>query len=338
VTGAILEEVLAAREELAGVAPDRLYDRLERNDAELQVALRALGDSPDDGLEVVAVLWPYWVARSRLREGRAWIDEFLAGSSSTAPSSCRAKSLYGAGMIAFLLGEIAVAEGRLNECLLLARDIGEGGIEADALVSLARVAMLQRDHVAMEERSLESARAAHRTGDERRYATALHHQAEALRRQHRYDEAEPLYREAIERHDALGDRRSIALELHNYGRLARATGDARLAADRFRESLAGADTIKHERLVAYCLLGLANLAASGGDLGTACRLIGAADARIASVGAALEPEYAGERDEMVVRAREVLGAERSAHELDAGAALGFADSVSLGLSADILAV
>ena len=328
-TGTILDEVLEARGELASVAPDRLYDRFERQGAELQEALEALGDCPDYGLEVAAVLWPYWVARGQLREGRAWLDGFLARSSSAAPSTCRAKCLYGAGMIAFLLGEVAVAEARLNECLLLARDIGDGGIESDALVSFARVAMFQRDHAVMEERSLESARAALRSGDERRYATALHHQAEALRRQRRYDEAEPLYLEAIKRHDALGDRRSVALEFHNYGRLAQATGDASLAAGRFRESLASAGMLKHERLVAYCLLGLANLAASGGDFGCACRLIGAADARIASVGAALEPEYAGERDEVVVRAREVLGDGLSARELDAGMALGFAGSVSL---------
>ncbi len=331
----LVDEIVAAREELASVAPDQWYDRLERDDEQLQASLRALREAdPERGLEVVAILWPFWVARGRLFEGRAWLDDFLVRADALRQPAHRAKALYGAGVLAFLQGESTAASERLRESLTLARGLGDRGLEADALVSLARVAMFERDPVAMEARARESAEAARAGDDERKYATALHHVAEALRRQGRYDEADPLYREAIERHRSVGDRRSVALELHNLGRLERLTGDRLSAAGRFRESLALAGELRHERLVAYCLLGLANLAADDGDLVRACELIGAADARLAAVGAALEPEYADDREETLKRAAASLGEGESARAYGAGRGLAYDESVRLGATPD----
>jgi tetratricopeptide (TPR) repeat protein len=264
-------------------------------------------------------VWPYWVARGRLDEGRGWLAQLLARTDDDSPH--RPKALYGAGVIASLKGDAEAARRLLGEALAAA---GDRELRADCLVSLARVAMLERDPVTMERRARESAEAARAVGDERRYATALHHVGEALRRQRRYDEAAPLFREAIERHRALADRRSVALELHNLGRLTRQTGDAVAAAGLFRESLALAVDVGHERLVAYCLLGLATIAAEEGELARAATLVGAADARLAAVGAALEPEYVDERAETLRRAR--------AYERDraAGFALGLEESARLG--------
>jgi tetratricopeptide (TPR) repeat protein len=304
VTNALADEILADREVLGGVAPDEWYDRLEREDDALQASLRGLRDAdPERGLEIAGLLWAYWVARGRLDEGSRWLGELLDRTDPAQRTAARGKALYGAGVIAFLQGRSEDAEQRLRESLVLARALADGALEADALVSLARVAMFERDAVGMETRARESAAAARLAGDERRYATALHHVAEGLRRQGRYDEADPLFLDAIERHRGLGDRRSVALELHNFGRLARATGEPDLADERFRESLRIAEEVKHDRLVAYCHLGLANLAADAGDVEGARGLIAVADARLASVGAALEPEYADEREAILRRAQ-----------------------------------
>src|SRR5262245_17571114 len=146
VTNTLADEILAARDTLGGVAPDEWYDRLEREDDALQASLRGLRDGDSEkGLEVAGVLWAYWVARGRLEEGRAWLDDFLARTDAARRTALRAKALYGAGVIAFLQGRTPDAEARLRESLALARALGDKHVEADALVSLARVAMFERD-------------------------------------------------------------------------------------------------------------------------------------------------------------------------------------------------
>jgi tetratricopeptide (TPR) repeat protein len=334
-TGTLVDEIIAARSAFESVSPDAWYDRLERESDELQAALRRLCETDvQAGLELAGIIWPYWVARGRLAEGRSWLTDVLARTAAEPRTPERTNALYGAAVVAFLQGESDLARRLLLETLAAARGLGSHKTEADALIGLARIAMSERDPLAMEERALESAEAARSGGDERRYATALHHVAEALRRQGRHDEALPFYRDAIERHRALGDRRSVALELHNLGRLARLTGDPGSAARRFRESLVLAAELKHERLVAYCLLGLAMLAADDGDIRRAVGLVGAADARLAAVGAALEPEYADEREKMLKRGERALEGHECAVEHAAGSALGLEESVQAGLEGD----
>jgi len=233
----------------------------------------------------------------------------------------RTKALYGAAILAFLQGDADDARRLLAQSLSDARELGERTLEADALIGLARVAIVDRDPVEMERRARESSEAARAASDERRLGTALHHVAEALRRQGRYDEALPFYRDAIERHRALGDRRSVALELHNLGHTARQTGEREAAADRFRESLALAAELKHERLVGYCLLDFAGLAVDDGHPARAARLVGASDALFAAIGAALDPEYREERELVHAAAQQALGLEEYRRESEEGAAL-----------------
>lgn len=322
------DEILAARSQIQGVSPDAWFDRLQAEHDQLQAELRWLHETDlRRGLELAGVLWPYWVARGRLVEGRGWLDEFLAHTAAEPRTAHRAEALHGAGILAFLQGEGERARRLLNETLLAACELGDGALEADALIGLARVAMIDREPLTMERRARESAEVARAVSDERRFATALHHVAEALRRQGRDREALPIYRDAIERHRALGDRRSVALELHNLGRAARRTDGAQVAAERFRESLEIAAELNHERLVGYCLLGLANLAAEEGNSIRAVRLIAASDSLFAAIGAERDPEYSDEREHVLSGAESALGDVRSAGEYEAGSALGVEQSV-----------
>jgi tetratricopeptide (TPR) repeat protein len=317
----LADEIIAAADELDSVSPDAWYDRLDDEHAGLQRELSRLEEQdPERGLHLASLLWPYWVARGRLEEGRRWLGELLARTPAQPRTRSRAKALYGAGMIAFLEGNRDAARALIDDSLDGARELGDSRLEADALVGLARVAIADRDPVAMERLARESAEAARAAPDERKHATALHHVAEALRRQGRYDDAVPYYLDAIERSRKLGDRRSVALELHNLGRVSVRTGDRDAAAERFRESLAIAVEIKHERLVGYCLLDFADLAAADGEFTRAARLIGASDSLFAAVGAALDPEYVDDRErtrEEVVQALE----EGFEAEYEAGKAL-----------------
>ena len=318
---AFADEVIAARAELEGVSPDAWYDRLAAEHDRLGTEIeRLLDQDPDRGLLVASIVWPYWVARGHLTEGRSRLTGLLARADQ-ARSIDRTKALYGAGMLAFLQGDAEDARPLLEQSLIEARELNDRLLESDALIGLARVAIVEQNPVLMERHARESAAAAQAGSDERRLATALHHVAEALRRQGRYDEALPVYRDAIERHGSLEDRRSVALEQHNLGHAARQLGDHETAAEHARESLAIAVDIKHERLVGYCLLDFAGLAVADGQAERAAQLVGASDTLFATINAALDPEYRDERDTVREWAERTLGPETFAREYSAGAAL-----------------
>jgi tetratricopeptide (TPR) repeat protein len=317
----LADEIVAARTELEGVSPDAWYERLAAEHEQLRTDLGALRDGDAErGLLVAGIVWPYWVARGHLAEGRAWLSELLVRTPARPSTFERTRALYGAGVLAFLQGDADGARPLLEESLGGARELGDHRLEADALIGLARVAIVERDPVRMEERARESARAAELGSDERRLATAVHHVAEGLRRQQRFEEALPVYRDAIERHGSLGDRRSVALELHNLGHATRQLGDSATAAERFRESLALAVEVKHERLVGYCLLDFAGLAVKEGRADRAAWLVGASDALFAAIGAAHDPEYDEERESARSAAERVLGGEAFEREYEAGSA------------------
>jgi tetratricopeptide (TPR) repeat protein len=319
---AFADEIIAARSELESVSPDAWYERLAAEHEQLQSDLGWLRERDvARGLRLAGVIWPYWVARGHLAEGRTWLTELLARTPAAPRTFDRTKALYGAAILAFLQGDAGDARRLLDESLTGARELGERTLEADALIGWARVAIVDRDPVEMERRARESADAARAGPDERRLGTALHHVAEALRRQGRYDEAIPFYRDAIDLHRALGDRRSVALELHNLGHTARQTGHREAAVEGIRESLALAAELKHERLVGYCLLDFASLAADEGRPARATRLVGASDALFAAIGAALDPEYREERELVQAAAEQALGPEVYGREYEAGAAL-----------------
>jgi tetratricopeptide (TPR) repeat protein len=319
---ALVDEIVAARSELEGVSPDAWYERLAAEHDRLAADLGVLRDRDAvRGLMVAGIVWPYWVARGHLAEGRAWLTELLAATPDRPPTFERTKALYGAGVLGFLQGDAAGARPLLEASLAGARALGDHRLEADALIGLARVAIVERDPARMEERARESARAAELGSDERRLATAVHHVAEGLRRQGRFEESLPVYRDAIERSGSLGDRRSVALELHNLGHAARQLGDSATAAERFRESLALAVEVKHERLVGYCLLDFAGLAVDDGRADRAAWLIGASDALFEAIGAAHDPEYDEERELARSAAERTLGTEAFEREYEAGSAV-----------------
>jgi hypothetical protein len=106
-------------------------------------------------------------------------------------TAARAKALYGAGTLASSQGDREPSLRLQTESLAIAREVGDLGLEADALVGLARVAELDGDGIMMEQnaqRSLEAARAA---GDPLRIAAALHLVEEAKRRQGGHEEPSP---------------------------------------------------------------------------------------------------------------------------------------------------
>ena len=177
-------EIVAAEAELKGPKPDAWFDRLDAEQAALHEALAwTLEHDQDLGLRLAAAVWPYWFARGRSAFGREWLAKVLAATEWGDRTAARAKVLYGAGLIASSRGDREPSLRLQTESLAIARELGDQGLEADALIGLARVAELDGDGIMMEQnaqRSLEAARAA---ADPQRVAAALRLLEQAKHRQ-----------------------------------------------------------------------------------------------------------------------------------------------------------
>ncbi|MDQ6722427.1 MAG: tetratricopeptide repeat protein [Candidatus Dormibacteraeota bacterium] len=334
-SASLTAEIVAVEADLRGPSPEAWFARLDLEADPLEQALGwSLEHDHEQGLRLAGAVWPYWLARGQLDSGRRWLAQLLAASEWGERTEARAKALYGAGTLAFIQGDREPSLRLHTESLAIARELQDQALEADALIGLARVAVLDSDGLIMEQRAQASLEAARAAGDQQRVATALHHVVEAVRRQGRYAEALPLYHQSLEAHRALGDERGVALEMHNLGNVARLTGDTVTADARLRESLQLAAQLKSVRLIGYCLLGLAHLAGERGDWHRAARLLGASAATFQRVGASLDPDYIGDREKTLTAAQAVLGADSCAAEVAAGGDLEQEAAVREGLSTD----
>ena len=64
-----------------------------------------------DGLRLAVALWPFWLLRGFLSEGRAWLERALAANAGEGPAA-RARALACAGHAAWLQGDARCARVR----------------------------------------------------------------------------------------------------------------------------------------------------------------------------------------------------------------------------------
>ncbi len=217
-------EVLAAESDLRGPSPDAWFERLDAERQRLDDALaRLLENDHELGLCLSGAVWPFWLARGLVDDGRDWFDRLLAASDSEQRTAGRAKALYGAGTLAFIQGDRETALPLHTESLAIARELADPLLEADALIGLARVALLDGDARVMEQRARASLEAVRAAGDQKRSATALHHVVEALRRQR--PGAAERFHESLELAAELKNARLIAYCLLGLAHVAASRGE-----------------------------------------------------------------------------------------------------------------
>jgi len=82
-----------------------------------------------------AVLW-FWFWDGRRSEGRQWAEAALAAAEGQAPGLSRAKALYTAGVLTWMLGDLGAARARLLASVELQRQSGGGPGLGHALMAL----------------------------------------------------------------------------------------------------------------------------------------------------------------------------------------------------------
>jgi predicted ATPase/DNA-binding CsgD family transcriptional regulator len=136
-----------AEPELTGPDQAAWLRRLEADHDNLRAALRYSIDSGqgEPALRLASSLWPFWLARGYLTEGRRWLEEALAVDG-WFPATLRARALNGAGVLADYQGDYAPATALYGESLTLYRETGDERGVANALCGIAHVARTTGDY------------------------------------------------------------------------------------------------------------------------------------------------------------------------------------------------
>jgi hypothetical protein len=125
-----------AEPELTGPGQGRWLERLERELDNLRAALAWCCDDSDrateevtatgveTGLRLAGALFWFWFYRDRDREGLGWLERALARGEAAAPT-LRAKALFGAGVLACGVMDLAHSNALLAQSVALSRAIGD---------------------------------------------------------------------------------------------------------------------------------------------------------------------------------------------------------------------
>jgi len=269
-----------AEGELTGPDQARWLIRLEAEHDNFRAALSwalAEGKDAESGVRLAAALWPFWLARGYLSEGRGWLESAVSRSGS-APARARAKALTGAGWLANFQGEYGAAKALIEEGLALYRELGDKEGIALSIVMLGSVAVMgQRDDIPVEALIEEGALLRPEVEDRRTVAGLLDIEGGAALARGDLERAVELWEETLALYREVGDVLGIVACHTNLGLVKLAQGDYERSAALLRESVRLAWELDHKPFFQYSVIGLGGVAASLGWPVRAARLWGAAE-------------------------------------------------------------
>jgi tetratricopeptide (TPR) repeat protein len=130
--------------EAEGPVPSKVEGSLSKEPA-LPVPSEAEGSLPK-GLRLVAALYRFWLTRGSWSEGREWLTQFLALSTTSPRTAVRAKALNRAGLMAWWQRDYASARALQVESLEIYQELNDKHGVAASLFGLGRVARGQGDY------------------------------------------------------------------------------------------------------------------------------------------------------------------------------------------------
>lgn len=327
----------------------------------------------DAALALAADLWRYWYLRGHLQEGRSALGRALACPGAAPVSEARARVANGLGVLAWLQGDFAAARASLEEARAIAASLGDDARLLRINHNLGIVAVDEGDlatAAALAESNLVVAR---RVGDRHAEAGVLHALGALAAEQADFGAARARFTDALAIQRELDDREGAAATLINLAELCLLAGDLEGAARCLDEGeplanavhdiwtlgtihlrrgeLALADgrlgdarralaAAARQRIDAGDQKGLsralppvARLALAVGDADSAARLLGAASALRARIGAPLLPREVLVHDADVAAVRAALGAAAFEAAWAAGATLSPEAAIALVLDA-----
>jgi len=315
-----------ARPELVGPNQGTWLKRLDL-ERENFLAANAWCDTVEEGsglgLKLAHALKRYWLNRGLLGLGHRLSVGALARVGADARDAARCQMLFDAGQLGSAMGRYREASGHLEECLSIARWLGNKVMVAAALQPLGLASLGLGDAVSARGHFGEAYALAQDLGDRRQVAAALNALAQLDRLQGKLDTAKPLYEKVLELAREVGDRESIAVALLNLAMVSIGRGSENSARKMLLEVLAIADESGFKPAGQSVLEVCAGLGAVTGEWELAARFFGAAEAQISETGLRRDPADEAFLAPLVVRARDALGPEPFSRAEVAGRSLSY---------------
>jgi predicted ATPase len=276
----------------------------------------------------------FWYRRGYYNEGRLWTEQLLAFPTVQGPTRSRAMALMSSSLLALWRADLPTALTRGEESLALFQHLedeqglplgllGMGivhinmGHDAAAhpllveaqenflhngntyfygttMVHLGNVSLglgKAQEALGWLEKAYQITR---ELGDNWQISFAVNNLGEVARVQGDYVKARHYYEESEALLRSMGDKADLARLEHNLGCVALHEGNLPKAAAQFNESLKVFRKLGHKRGIAECLASLAGIGAATGQMQPAARLLGAAEAMLASIAGVWWPADRGE--------------------------------------------
>jgi non-specific serine/threonine protein kinase len=331
-------------------------ERMEPEHGNLRAALDWAVEQGNAGAALQAMFrmgW-FWNTRGYLAEGRRRVTEILALPGALRCRRERALALIRAGELAQSQGDYAAARRLIEEGLgiwrevvadptlpdeslgswqeLRARYLCEQWGIGEALRILGHITLSQGEYRAARA-FLEEALALFRELERQcEISDTVMVLAGAARGEGDYRRAAELYEESIARYQKVGQREwLIAIQRRDLGHVAYWQGDYGRAEALFRESLAVLWDQGHKLSIPACFIGLAGVAGVRGQPARAARLLGAAEALLETIGAALTAVERAEHERYMAAVRGQLNEAEFAAGRAAGREMPLEEAVLLGL-------
>jgi predicted ATPase/DNA-binding CsgD family transcriptional regulator len=264
-----------AEPELRGAQSALWLERLERERDNLRAVMQWLleqdgvGQRKEMALRLGAALKDFWNLRGPYSEGRAFLEQALAGSEGVAPS-VRAKALYASGEMVSILGAQDRAQVLYEEGLALSRELGDTAGIARFLQGLGWVAWHRGNYTAARRLTEETLALWREVGDKERVAWTLSMLGLLYEVQGEPERARSLSEESLALHRELGNKGGMADALFVLAQEhLHSQGDPMAVRSLLEESLALYREGGYKPGMANCFALSARLALSQGDVVTA---------------------------------------------------------------------
>ncbi|HWZ74421.1 MAG TPA: tetratricopeptide repeat protein [Casimicrobiaceae bacterium] len=306
---------------------------LTRLDAERENILAAhawcdyANDGAELGLRLVHSIKHYWVYRGQLSLSHRATVEALARRGAERRSLHRARGLLNAGQACCFMGRYSEAVGHLEQCLALARELGERGIISRALQILGMASLGQRESAIARQYLEEALDLARQLGNKRELAAAINGLAQLHRVEGALDAAEPLYEQVLGLAREVGDRESIAIALLNLAMVAIGRGLFERARENLLDVLAIVEEIGSKPAGQSVLEVCAGLEASLGNWERAARFYGMAEMQIRQTGLHRDPGDDAFLSPLILTARNAFGETAFAQAEDSGRACTYEQAI-----------
>ncbi len=198
-------------------------------------------------------------------EGRRRFATILQLPGAAGRTKLRAKSLYSAGNLAIVHGDVEGSREPLLQALLLYRElVDKPGILA-VLNSLATANRDAGSYDAARSMFMESLSLWQELGDQMSAARTMSNLADVLRAQGDFAAAQSLHEQCLSTFQTLGDLNGVAWSLNHQGDVAREQGDSATARALYLRALEAFRELNEPRGVARCLADLGGLACEQGN-------------------------------------------------------------------------